>query len=147
MRIAESYGAQLLKGGQNLTQQALDQMLHGYPSHDFVIDRREAEGLFENVRAPFESEKELAEALGDYAIFVDDEADRPFSFLSTELSSQNTTSSQGETGGEHAEIHREEKEPEASGTIEKAGVELGEHGGRESEDLVEEAIALARGGE
>ena len=147
MRIAESYGSQLLKGGKNLSQDSLNQMLHGYPSHDFVIDRREAEGLFENVRPPKEAESRLAEALGDYAIFVDTEADAPFSFLSTESLCQNKTASKGATGGQHATIHGEEKEPEANGTIEEEGVELGEHGGGEAEDFVEEAIAFAHGGE
>lgn len=39
-------------GGSHLKEGALDRLLTGYPSHDFVIDREEANDLFRTVRAP-----------------------------------------------------------------------------------------------
>lgn len=48
-RIAEEYGDRLNKYGVNLKPGALKRLIHGYPSHNFVIDRKEAKELFERV--------------------------------------------------------------------------------------------------
>ncbi len=39
-------------GANHLKEGALDRLLTGYPSHDFVIDREEADDLLRTVRAP-----------------------------------------------------------------------------------------------
>jgi hypothetical protein len=39
-------------GADHLKEGALDRLLTGYPSHDFVIDREEASDLLHTVRAP-----------------------------------------------------------------------------------------------
>jgi hypothetical protein len=43
-------------GADHLKEGALDRLLTGYPSHDFVIDREEASDLLRTVRAPTEEE-------------------------------------------------------------------------------------------
>jgi hypothetical protein len=43
----------------NLKEGALDRLLTGYPSHDFVIDREEATDLLRTVRAPTSDEAEF----------------------------------------------------------------------------------------
>jgi len=67
MSIAEEYGARLGARSNNLKEDTLGQLVAGYPSHSFVIDRAEAEMLFHNVRRPTESESALADALADFA--------------------------------------------------------------------------------
>jgi len=58
MLIGHYYGARLVRA--NLTESALEQLIAGYPSHDFVIDRIEAADLFNKVREPNEKELLLA---------------------------------------------------------------------------------------
>ena len=48
INIANAYGERLDAG--NLKPQALNELVQGYPSHSFVIDFKEASGLFRNVR-------------------------------------------------------------------------------------------------
>jgi hypothetical protein len=62
--IARQYGIRLSKNGKNLKSQALEKLIARYPSHGFVIDRAEAEELFENVREPNDLECELLDAIG-----------------------------------------------------------------------------------
>lgn len=64
MTIAKDYGTRLRLISQNFTEQALDMLVDLYPSHGFVIDRREAKMLFRNIRAPSEAEDNLAKVLG-----------------------------------------------------------------------------------
>ena len=62
MRAARLYVQRL--GGNHLKEGALDRLLTGYPSHDFVIDREEASDLIRTVRAPSAEE-------GDFLIHVE----------------------------------------------------------------------------
>jgi hypothetical protein len=55
--IAMQYGEKL--GTKNLKPDALRRLVLGYPSHDFVIDRPQANDLFQNVRPPTQAESEL----------------------------------------------------------------------------------------
>ena len=64
--ISREYGRRLNVGSANLSEQALDgELIAGYPTHGFVIDRGEATALFENVREPNEIEFNLMAQLGD----------------------------------------------------------------------------------
>ena len=67
MSIAGHYGRRLLSEGQNIEESALDFILSEYPSHSFVIDRKEASMLFKNVREPTSTEKKLEDTLGNQA--------------------------------------------------------------------------------
>ena len=55
MRTATLYAQRI--GADHLKEGALDRLLTGYPSHDFVIDREEANELFRTVRAPTADER------------------------------------------------------------------------------------------
>jgi hypothetical protein len=57
MRTARLYAQRL--GTNNLKEGALDRLLTGYPSHDFVIDREEAGDLLRTVRAPTADEADF----------------------------------------------------------------------------------------
>ena len=61
--IAQEYGRRLLQVGRNLSENKLGTITSGYPSHEFVIDRKEASQLFENVREPDGNENILATLL------------------------------------------------------------------------------------
>lgn len=50
--IAFSYGQRLDEKVKNLKSGALKSLVLDYPSHGFVVDRKEATNLFKNVRAP-----------------------------------------------------------------------------------------------
>lgn len=49
MRITHEYGSRLNGYSSNLKNRTLDKLVAGYPSHSFVIDRKEARDLFHRV--------------------------------------------------------------------------------------------------
>jgi len=54
MQIACDYGERLNEVSKSLRKDALIRLVGSYPSHGFVIDRKEAKELFNNVQAPDE---------------------------------------------------------------------------------------------
>lgn len=64
VRIASDYGTRLNARVKSLKYRALAQLVTGYPSHNFVVDRDEIEELFDNVYDPTPEEAELATLLG-----------------------------------------------------------------------------------
>jgi len=62
MMVAADYGRRLDKGNLK-SADVLKKLTHGYPSHGFVIDRKEAISLFVNIRQPTEAELRLAKWL------------------------------------------------------------------------------------
>ena len=87
MSIAGHYGQRLIMRSKNIGIASLNIITSEYPSHGFVIDRREAQALFENVRQPSKDEIDLAEAIGINARWPDWQLNEGpnFSFLSTEV--------------------------------------------------------------
>src|SRR5262245_43794482 len=59
MEIAMAYGQRLDAYDSNLKRNALQKLVSSYPSHGFVIDRKEARDLFHKVRAPSDDEQML----------------------------------------------------------------------------------------
>ncbi len=49
LSVATAYGERLIGHGGNATQETVRQLVEDYPTHDFIIDREEAKGLFINV--------------------------------------------------------------------------------------------------
>ena len=62
-KVSIQYGAKLDNG--NLKEDAVERLVAGYPSHSFVIDRREAKELFNNVDEPDERFKALSFSRGN----------------------------------------------------------------------------------
>ena len=56
LTIAVSYGERLNKKFSNTNIKNINKLLAGYPSHSFVIDRKEANELFDRVSAPDENQ-------------------------------------------------------------------------------------------
>lgn len=67
MAVGRAYGQRLNVRPKNLAPRALENLLMGYPSHSFVIDRDEAQRLFKSVRQPSSAENELLIELGSLA--------------------------------------------------------------------------------
>lgn len=67
LEIAQKYGEILSQLSQNCRRGTLGELTRSYPSHGFVIDRFQAESLFNNVRPPRPGEIALADQLGSVA--------------------------------------------------------------------------------
>jgi hypothetical protein len=65
MSIALAYGERLMIKSRNFGDESLANLVEAYPSHGFVIDRREAEQLFEHVRNLNGAEGTLIAELGN----------------------------------------------------------------------------------
>lgn len=63
VQIAWEYGRRLEAWSKNLKDRSLAKLITGYPSHEFVIDRQEAETLFNDVEVPLPDELNLTELL------------------------------------------------------------------------------------
>lgn len=63
LKIATAYGKRLMVKSQNYTEKTLEILSETYPSHGFVIDKREAVTLFKNVRQPSGDEDDLRHSL------------------------------------------------------------------------------------
>jgi len=63
LKIGEEYGRRLSDISANLQEGALTRLVHGYPSHGFVIDKRETTELFIHVRDASELEQLLLKPL------------------------------------------------------------------------------------
>lgn len=62
MLIAHQYATRLQRPGA-LLKDAIDKLIGGYPSHEFVVDHAEAQNLFARVRKPTASEQALYKLL------------------------------------------------------------------------------------
>ncbi|WP_124453899.1 SDH family Clp fold serine proteinase [Burkholderia sp. Bp8992] len=63
--IAFAYGSRLDAKSNNLRADGLDKLIVGYPSHGFVIDRKEASSIFVRVERPTGIYAQVAQALHD----------------------------------------------------------------------------------
>jgi len=61
--IAYEYGTRLNGKSGNMRATGIQRLVSGYPSHGFVIDRKEARGIFINVKRPTGFMSELSTAL------------------------------------------------------------------------------------
>ncbi len=99
LRVAQAYGERLAKFSNNVKPLTVRELIRDYPSHDFIIDQREASELFKNVEEPPESLSVLISEIGPYVyteqeFSVIDRLDRPFptdSKETTEDEPENTT--------------------------------------------------------
>ena len=64
--VAFHYGCRLARISGNASPNAVIHLVRGYPSHDFIIDAREAAQLFENVDYPSENLYRLVKHLPDH---------------------------------------------------------------------------------
>ena len=112
-RISGSYGRRL--AGSNLRENAIDRLSVNYPSHSFVIDRKEAKVYFSDVREPNEIECELFKELGHYAMSVvagaNGTIDPWIEYLSTPLAKEAENEHKQNDGKSEAGADRGEQPP------------------------------------
>ncbi|NBC33145.1 MAG: hypothetical protein GVY13_10770 [Alphaproteobacteria bacterium] len=72
LNIAKAYGDRLAGLGGNTVPDCVLRLVSSYPSHDFIIDREEAESLFIRVREPPDSVAALVRLLRR-AVYVEQE--------------------------------------------------------------------------
>ena len=109
MQIAEEYGARLDEDTDNLEPGALQELVGSYPSHMFVIDRKEAEKLFRNVSSPGNELSILLENLGLMAQVARHGGQKPICrFMSDELAEPEEESDDTQDGGEREDGKKSE---------------------------------------
>jgi hypothetical protein len=82
LRISQEYGTRIEK---NLKPKALEKLISGYPTHSFVIDRKEAKDLFKNVESPKPELATLTETVAEFADFwLDGSAEAYAGYLTDE---------------------------------------------------------------
>ena len=118
IKIASDYGHRLNVYSRNLrSSRSMDNLVSGYSSHGFVIDRAEAKELFRNVSEPSKDLELLCEALGRGA-YVPLSEEEPYwsQFMNPEIVNRRPkskrkgaanetgkTSSRGRSGGSQAQ--------------------------------------------
>lgn len=99
LSIANDYGERLNYKTKILKPDALRQLVNGYPSHNFVIDREEAEEIFLRVREPSSAEQDAIDALWNIVARIDI-LDEPmvvlFSAEATEEENEDVDSADGD---------------------------------------------------
>ena len=111
--IAFAYGNRLNENSNNLRADGLRQLVTGYPSHGFVIDRREARVIFTDVRQPEGVLLQLSDALRmemESDINTDSPKVKSFSMPllidgATNEHSPDTTASSGGNPASKPEVH------------------------------------------
>jgi hypothetical protein len=68
MRVAYEYGLRLDEYCSNLKEDALDRLVGYYPSHAFVIDRKEAKELFREVCIPNDQEYAFIDSMREVVL-------------------------------------------------------------------------------
>jgi hypothetical protein len=117
MMIASAYGIRLDKN--NLKPNALERLIAGYPSHEYVIDREEAGELFHSVNEPSPAQLQMALMLGAE---VDEAVHRSIHgepailrFLSGEIPEDLYNAGGGVDGQEHANTGQVSPPPGTNG--------------------------------
>lgn len=101
MKIALAYGERLTQGRANAKEDTLGMLLAAYPSHEFVIDREEAQELFNCVRCPTDAEVELLGHLGKITRYPPGHQ-ATIAFVCSEPTMEEDADAPGEDGGKEA---------------------------------------------
>jgi len=103
LQIAQKYGELLQLKSLNYDADTLHELVNRYPHHGFIIDRREAERLFSNVRLANATEGKLAELLSKPALDpINTISSTMMAFLSTEIPAEATLPGLGVVTTDHA---------------------------------------------
>lgn len=102
--IGLHYSLRLSMFGKNISGPSLKNLISEYPAHGFVIDRTEAEGLFEKVREPNAEERSLIAALENKAIVPLQDQQAIREFICDEKSNENVQTEPANDTTRRAEI-------------------------------------------
>lgn len=126
--IAYQYGSRLAEIGGNATPEQVYALVNGYPSHDFIIDSREAEALFKNIELPHASLYAIAAAVENAAY---DEADPTIVSNLNRLAAKHKAGAQAKQDQENE--HSRTEKPDQSGGSGDTGVDGSGTGDRQSD--------------
>ena len=106
LKISSDYAERLASGRSNLKDEAIDRLVGGYPSHGFVIDRKEAGELFHRIAAPGEMLEKIASEAHWLLEWTTDSPERGpiFNYLCTEKGYSDDAT---DAGGRDSEATRE----------------------------------------
>lgn len=117
--IAFAYGERLNKKSQNLRQDGLEKLVVSYPSHGFVIDRKEAGTIFTRVRKPEGLLAEISKAL--YASMKPGYDGDPPKVMFVPASTIDTNRTDGDQYADLPDSKAGTGSDDASGTEDRAG--------------------------
>lgn len=109
LKIGSHYGTILSEKPGNVKLGAIRRLTESYPAHECIIDRNEADHLFNNLRAPDELEEDLLKLMGDQ---ITDAVENGFI---TVLSEIKIPGDQNGDHGKHAEANTPEADPSQNG--------------------------------
>jgi hypothetical protein len=116
LQATADYGERLNRWSSNLKGEALSKLVEGYSSHKFIIDRDEAQTLFNRVRRPGHLETRISEILlpqietglsGPPNYLFLNEGDLPATSPQTSATGQTTEQGQVEDGGAGPAVNQE----------------------------------------
>jgi len=70
LQLGKEYAIRLNYKPRNLKSGAIERLVNAFPSHTFIINRKEAEGLFEDIHQPETIEIDLIDSLGTTATTI-----------------------------------------------------------------------------
>lgn len=124
LQVAQHYGQLLMAEAGNVTNDGLVHLTTGFPSHEFVIDFAQVQGLFQRVRQPTQNEEALALSLGAAALRPMVGSEAPLvAYLSTEVTGAKEQQLPGleAEGRPHAEAIDTIPQPVGAGTADNNG--------------------------
>ena len=127
--IASKYGVQLLSEGRNIEASKLNSMLTAYPTHGYVIDRKEASELFRTVLEPTSAGTCLEKKLGNSARLPDylgSGSQKPYQFLSDR---QSTTAGSSNRKKQEHDKHERIRDVASPGSEDTDMAARGQHTG------------------
>lgn len=144
MLIAAEYGMRLLSEGKNIEASKLDRMLTAYPTHGYVIDRKEASELFRTVLEPTSIGKRLEERLGNRARqpdYLGSGGQKPYQFLSGR---QSLAASNSNRKKQENDKHERSRDVEGPGSEDTDKAARGQHTGDTGENGTITELETAR---
>jgi hypothetical protein len=96
MAIAKEYGLRLMRKSKNFDEDDLQDLISGYPSHSFVIDKEEATTKFKNVRDCTPDEVALFEELEPFSLYPS--ASPWIRFISDDILEEDAANAQNQAG-------------------------------------------------
>ena len=144
LAIARDYGERLIEHGKNADLETIRTLIEDYPSHRFIIDRSEAEQLFNTVPIPTDSVTRLITTLGSRILLQQRRR------IVRRLDTENVNTTKGEegdaTGDDDKARNGDAKNPEDLGVVaERQGNQPGDAGGSKAREDRTEAVTQGDG--
>lgn len=118
LAVAMEYGERLAQRSDNLHSHAIQRLISGYPSHDFIIDRDEANTLFRHVKEP---SAELYDLVGHIAQYTHRPSTTGIVTNIEEIKPDNDSDSVGDSDGQDSQEDGTPNEVDEGGSTDRKG--------------------------